>query len=60
MSGAIIDFLGEIFVDDTDLIITRPDLVSSANVQDELREAAGAWSAGLNTIGSAINPEKSR
>jgi hypothetical protein len=60
MSGAIIDFLGEIYVDDTDFIITRPDLVSSVNVQDELREAAGAWSAGLNATGSAINPEKSR
>jgi hypothetical protein len=59
MSGVIIDFLGKIYVDDTDLIVTCPDLVSSADVQEELRVAAGAWSAGLNATGSAINPEKS-
>jgi hypothetical protein len=35
-------------------------LVSSADVQEELRVAAGAWSTGLNTTGGAINPEKSR
>ncbi len=60
ISGVIIDFLGEIYVNDTDLIITWPDLVSSADVQDGLREAAGTWFAGLNATGGAINPEKSR
>ncbi len=60
ISGAIIDFLGKIYVDDTDLIVTRPDLVSAAGVQEELKAAAGAWSAGLNATGRAINPEKSR
>jgi hypothetical protein len=60
ISGAIIDFLGEIYVNNTDLIITRLDLVSTADVQEELRSAAGAWSAGLNKTGRAINPEKSR
>jgi hypothetical protein len=60
ISGAIIDFLGEIYVNNTDLIITRLDLVSSADVQDGLREAAGAWSEGLNATGVTINPEKSR
>jgi hypothetical protein len=60
MSGVIIDFLAKIYVDDTDLIVTCPDLVSSANVQEELRAAAGAWSAGLNATGGTINLEKSR
>jgi hypothetical protein len=32
ISGVIIDFLGKIYVDDTDLIITHPDLVSAADV----------------------------
>ncbi len=40
--GVIIDFLGKIYVDDTDLIVTRPDLVSAADVQEEQRAAAGA------------------
>jgi hypothetical protein len=35
-------------------------LVSAADVQEELKAAAGAWSAGLNATGGAINPEKSR
>jgi hypothetical protein len=59
MSGVIIDFLGKIYIDDTDLIVTHPDLVSSADVQEELRAAVGAWSTGLNTTGGGINPEKS-
>jgi hypothetical protein len=59
MSGVIIDFLGKIYVDDTDLIISCLDLVSSADVQEELRAAAGTWSVGLNATGSVINPEKS-
>ncbi len=33
MSGVIIDFLGKMYVDDTDLIVTCPDLVSSADIQ---------------------------
>jgi hypothetical protein len=60
ISGAIINFLGKIYVDDTDLIVTRWDLVSAADIQEELKAAAGAWSAGLNATGGAINPEKSR
>ncbi len=34
--------------------------MSAADVQEELRAAAGAWSAGLNATDGAINPEKSR
>ncbi len=52
MSGVIIDFLGKIYVDDTDLIVTHPDLVSSVDIQEELRAAAGTWSAGLNATGA--------
>ena len=60
MSGAIIDFLGEIYVDDTDLIITRPEFTTAQETQEGLREAAWAWASGLNATGGAINPEKSR
>jgi hypothetical protein len=59
ISGAIIDFLGKIYVNDTALIVTCWDLVSAADVQEELKAAAGSWSAGLNATGGAINPEKS-
>ena len=60
MSGAIIDFLGEIYVDNTDLIITRPEFDTAARTQEGLRAAAWTWASGLNATGGAINPEKSR
>jgi hypothetical protein len=59
ISGAIIEFIGEIYVDDTDLIVTQPELKMETAVQEELQLAAGAWSAGLNATGGTINPKKS-
>ncbi len=60
MSGAIINFLGEIYVNDTDLIITRPEFDTALRLQEGLQAAAWAWASGLNATGGAINPEKSR
>ncbi len=60
ISGAVIDFLGEIYVDDTNLIVTHPDLETSAAVLEGLHSSAEAWSSGLNSTGGAINPDKSR
>jgi hypothetical protein len=60
MSGAIINFLGEIYVDDTDLIITWPKFDTTLRSQEGLQAAAWAWASGLNATGGAINPEKSR
>jgi hypothetical protein len=56
----VIDFLGEIYVDDTDLIITHPDLETQEAVLDSLYSLAEAWSLGLNSTGGAIHPDKSR
>jgi hypothetical protein len=36
ISGTIIDFLGEIYVDDTNLIVTRPNLTTAVTVHKEL------------------------
>ena len=60
ISGAVIDFLGEIYVDDTDLIATHPDLETPEAVLDSLHLSAETWSSGLNSTGGAINPDKSR
>jgi hypothetical protein len=60
ISGAAIDFLGEIYVDDTDLIVTHPDLETPEAVLECLHSSAEAWSSGLNSTGGAINPDKSR
>jgi hypothetical protein len=60
ISGAVINFLGEIYMDNTDLIITHPDLETQEAVLDSLYSLAEAWSSGLNSTGRAINPGKSR
>ena len=60
ISGAVIDFLGEIYVDDTDLIVTHPDLETQEAVLNSLYSLEEAWSSGLNSTGGAINPNKSR
>ena len=60
ISGAVIDFLGEIYVDDTDLIVTHPDLETQEAVLDSLYSSAEVWSLGLNSTGGAINPDTSR
>ncbi len=59
ISGAIIDFLGEIYVDDMELIITRPEFNTASHSQEGLCDAAWAWASSLNATGGAINPEKS-
>ena len=58
ISGAVINFLGEIYVDDTDLIVTHPDLETPEAVMECLSSSADAWSSGLNSTGGAINPDK--
>ena len=60
ISGAVIDFLGEIYVDDTDLIVMHPDLETQEAVLEGLYSSAEAWSSRLNSTGGAINPDKSR
>jgi hypothetical protein len=60
ISGAIIDFLGEIYDDDTDSIITRPEFTTEKQTQEGLRDATWAWALGLNATQGTINPEKSR
>jgi hypothetical protein len=58
ISGTIIDFLGEIYVNNTDLIVTRPKLMTEAAVHKELNRSASAWAAGLNATGGTLNPDK--
>jgi hypothetical protein len=58
ISGAIIDFLGEIYVNNTDLIVTRPELTTAAAAHKELDRSASAWAAGLNATGRALNRNK--
>ncbi len=43
ISDAIINFGGEIYVDDTDLIITQPEFTTARQTQEGLRNPAWAW-----------------
>ncbi len=58
ISSTITDFLGEIYIDDMDLIVTRPEHTTAAAVHKELDRSASAWVAGLNATGGALNPDK--
>jgi hypothetical protein len=59
ISGAIIDFLGKMYVDDTDLIIMQPKFRAPLDMLKGLCTAAWAWASSLNAAGGAINPQKS-
>ncbi len=58
ISGTIIDFLGEMYINNTDLIVIRPELTMAASVHKELDRSASTWVAGLNATGGALNPDK--
>ncbi len=59
ISGAIIDFLGKIYVDDMGSIITWPEFRTPSDTLEGLRTAAWAWASSLQATGGAINPGKS-
>ena len=46
-------------MDDTNLIVTHPNLTTPKAVLEKLHDLADAWSLSLNSTGGAINPEKS-
>jgi hypothetical protein len=54
--GAIINILREMYIDDTDLIITRPEFTTKKQTREGLRDSAWAWALGLNATRGAINP----
>jgi hypothetical protein len=58
ISDTIIDFLGEIYVNNTDLIVTRPKLMMAAVAHMEVDRSVSTWVAGLNATGGALNPDK--
>jgi hypothetical protein len=60
ISSAIIDFLGDIYMDDTNLIVTHPNLTTPEAILEKLHHLAKAWQLSLNSTSGAINPEKSQ
>lgn len=58
ISGLLLEFMGEMFVDDTDLIVMRPDLRSGREVYEELQSATWNWGINLNATGGGLKGQK--
>ena len=58
MSLALISFLGEMYVDDTDLIIMQPHYRTATDVKDDAQNSVDAWANLLISTGGSLNPEK--
>jgi len=58
MSLALIRFLGEMYVDDTDLTVTKPHYTSAMDVKEEAQASVDGWAYLLNSSGGSLNPEK--
>jgi hypothetical protein len=58
ISELLIRFLGEMFVDDTDLIITQPHYRTSNDVRLDVQKSVDMWAYLLNSTGGSLNPEK--
>ncbi len=58
LSTILIKFLGEMFVDDTDLIVTQPHFRHAEDVQQELQQLVDAWANLLISTGGSLNPDK--
>ena len=58
MSRTLIHFLGEIYVDDTDLIVMNPRYFSADDLWDDLQDSITGWGKLLISTGGALNPSK--
>jgi len=58
ISLALILFLGEMYVDDTDLIIMKPEYKSAEDVKADAQLSIDAWANLLISTGGALNPDK--
>ncbi|KAL3763715.1 hypothetical protein ACHAWU_008037, partial [Discostella pseudostelligera] len=58
MDLALILFLGEMYVDDTDLIIMKPEYKSAEDVKADAQLSIDAWANLLISTGGALNPDK--
>ena len=58
ITQTLIAFLGGLYVDDTDLIITQPHYLSSEDVRADLQHAVNEWGKLLISTGGALNPQK--
>ena len=58
MSMTLIEFLGSMFVDDTDIVVSLPELRDSLAVYNEMQSSMTCWGSLLCSTGGALKPEK--
>ena len=58
MSGTIIDFMGQMFVDDTNILVTHPELDLAKEVMEEAHASVDGWGLPLTSTGGALNGDK--
>ena len=58
MSRTLISFLGQIYVDDTDLIIMQPNYMCAEDLWEDLQSSVTGWGNLLLATGGALNPSK--
>jgi hypothetical protein len=58
MSGVSIEFMGEIYVDDSDLLVFLADKFNCGKLMQVAQKSLDAWAGLLNTTGGALNPNK--
>ena len=58
ISRMLLAFMGEMFMDDTDLIVMRPDLRTGEEVFDELQSSVWNWGINLNATGGGLKGPK--
>ena len=58
ISKFLIEFLGEMYVDDTDLIVMNPSYQSGNDVIRDTQMSVDAWANLLISTGGSLNPDK--
>ena len=58
ISGEIIEFMGEIYIDDTDLLTFPLEEYNVGAVMKQAQTNLDKWSQLLNATGGALNPDK--
>ncbi len=58
MSLILINFLGQMYVDDTDLIVMQPHYHPSSDIRHDTQASVDAWANLLISTGGSLNPDK--
>jgi hypothetical protein len=58
MSGIIIEFMGEIYVDDSDLLVFLENEFDCRKLMQVVQKSLDAWAGLLNVTGGALNQDK--